>query len=154
MSRFILNLRTVPIDPSHTLPTVSWNPASESTRMTELRFAASAFDNLGAPLDVEGANDSEHEHGYLEVEEEDDEGTSHGPGVVGEYHAVPEEEDELPCRADSLGTVRTETPKIPMALLVSKGLPYRHPKGAVGAHLGARLGLSVVHRFSRGGPFW
>lgn len=62
--------------------------------MTELRFSPSAFDNLGAPLDVEGANDSEQENGYLEIEEADDEGTSHGPGVVGEYHAVPEEEED------------------------------------------------------------
>lgn len=61
--------------------------------MTEVRFAPSAFDNLGAPLDIENANDDEHEHGYLEIEEDEDDGTSHGPGAVGEYHAVPEDEE-------------------------------------------------------------
>ncbi len=94
MSRFILNLRTAPIGSSLTLPSLAVDSASESSRMTELRFSPSAFDNLGAPLDVEGANDSEQENGYLEIEEADDEGTSHGPGVVGEYHAVPEEEED------------------------------------------------------------
>ncbi|KAI0706723.1 hypothetical protein C8T65DRAFT_225376 [Cerioporus squamosus] len=93
MSRFILNLRTAPFNPSLTLPTISGDPSSASSQMTELRFSPSAFDNLGAPLDVEGENDSEYENGYLEIEADDDEGTSHGPGVVGEYHAVPEEED-------------------------------------------------------------
>ena len=82
-----------PIDPSLTLPTVSDDPGSGSSQMTEVRFAPSAFDNLGAPLDIENANDDEHEHGYLEIEEEEDEGTSHGPGAVGEYHAVPEDEE-------------------------------------------------------------
>ncbi|TFK80296.1 hypothetical protein K466DRAFT_533121 [Polyporus arcularius HHB13444] len=94
MSRFIINLRTAPIGSSLTFPSVAVGSASESSRMTELRFSPSAFDNLGAPLDVEGANDSEHENGYLEIEEDDDEGTSHGPGAVGEYHAVPEEEED------------------------------------------------------------
>ena len=44
--------------------------------MTEVRFAPSAFDNLGAPLDIENANDDEHEHGYLEIEEDEDNGSS------------------------------------------------------------------------------
>ncbi|KAI0742545.1 hypothetical protein C8Q80DRAFT_1189241 [Daedaleopsis nitida] len=86
MSRFILNLRT--LDTSQTLPRISDN----GSKMSEPRFRSSAFDNMGAQLDVEEVNDREYERMHLGVDEDDDEvgrlGTVHEPGVLGGYRAI------------------------------------------------------------------
>lgn len=92
----MLNLRSADTE-SLSLPTLSGAPSSRSS----LRFRSlSSWGNIGAPLDVGDQNVREFERELYEIEEVGDDevagpsGTTHEPGVVGEYRAVPKDEED------------------------------------------------------------